>query len=313
MMDPDLVIFAPAYTFIDGKLDQFLGTGADRVVAEIAGPMRLALVLYILLFGIAIVRGAISEPVMDFAVRSLKLAAIYFLATSSAYGDWVTQPLFHALPDTLARAISGATGGDAGTAFDQFFRHAAFLGEKLADKATLTDWLPLIVSGSVFVVGALAAALGFGIALLAKVALALLVALGPIFVGCALFESTRRYFFGWLSQAVNYLILFALIIAVFQLILALVGDQWATINGQDPMTGGLAFIALCLLGAIFFLQTPAIAAGIAGGASAGLADFGNAAAMGLRGQAPFSSGATGGGRAQTPREGGSLRPVRSAV
>ena len=39
-------------------------------------------------------------------------------------------------------------------------------------------------------------------------------------------------------------------------------------------------IALCLLGAIFFLQTPAIAAGIAGGASAGLADFANAASLG---------------------------------
>ncbi|MEO8112765.1 MAG: type IV secretion system protein VirB6, partial [Phenylobacterium sp.] len=109
------------------------------------------------------------------------------------------------------------------------------------------------------------------------------------------------------------LVLFALIIAVFQLILALVGDRWGAIDGQDPVVGGLIFIALCLLGAIFFLQTPAIAAGIAGGASAGLADFGNAASMGLRGNAPFSSGGTGGGRTQTPREGGSLRPVRSAI
>jgi type IV secretion system protein VirB6 len=312
-MDGDFRIFAPAYGFIDGKLDQFLGAGAERVIAEVAGPLRLALVLYVLLYGVAIVRGAISEPVMDFAVRSLKLAAIYFLATSAAYGDWVTQPLFHGLPDTLARAVSGATGGDAGTAFDQFFGRAAFLGQQAAKRASAFNWLPLVVSGAVFVIGALAAALGFGIVMLAKVALALLVALGPIFVGCALFEGTRRYFFGWLSQAVNYLVLFALIIAVFQLVLALVGDQWGAIEGQDPVVGGLLFIALCLLGAIFFLQTPAIAAGIAGGASAGLADFGNAAAMGLRGQPPVASGATGGGRTQTPREGGSLRPVRSAI
>jgi type IV secretion system protein VirB6 len=313
VMAGDVAIFGPAYTFVDGKLDGFLGAGAGRVIAEVSGPLRLALVLYVLLYGIAIVRGAISEPILDFAVRSLKLAAIYFLATSATYADWITQPLFHVLPDTLARAISGTTSGDAGAAFDQFFDRAAYLGDKVAKEGTPLDWTPFLMSGAVFVIGALAAALGFGIALLAKVALALLVSLGPIFIACALFEATRRYFFGWLSQAVNYLVLFALIIAIFQLILALVGSQWSDIDSGDPMTGALAFVGLCLLGAIFFLQTPAIAAGIAGGASAGLADFGNAAAMGLRGQAPFSSGATTGGRAQTPREGGSLRPVRSAI
>lgn len=72
------------------------------------------------------------------------------------------------------------------------------------------------------------------------------------------------------------------------------------------MIGGLIFIALCLLGAIFFLQTPAIAAGIAGGASAGLADFANAAALGGSGsgraQGPQESSR------QPPRSGGSIRP-----
>lgn len=309
-MDGAVRVFGPAYTFIDDRLDAFLGAGAGRVIAEVAGPLRLALVLYVLLYGFAILRGAISEPLMDFAIRSLKLAIIWFVATTPAYGDWVTTPLFHSLPEALSRAISGAPG-DAGAAFDEFFSRTGYLGQKAANEATPLNWIPLIISGAVLVIGALAAALGFGIVTLAKVALALLVALGPIFVACALFDATRRYFFGWLSQAVNYLVLFALIIAVFQLILSLVASQWDAIDGDDPVVGGLVFIALCLLGSIFFLQTPAIAAGIAGGASAGLADFGNAAAMGLRGQAPFGGGSTSGGRTQVPREGGSLRPARA--
>lgn len=301
-------VFGPAYTFVDGKLDGFLNDGATRVIAEVAGPLRAALVLYVLLYGVAILRGAIGEPVLDFAVRSLKLALIYLLATSAAYGDWVTQPLFHILPDTLARAISGQTGGDAGTAFDQFLGRAGYLADKIAKKATALDWMPWIVSGAVFVVGALAAALGFGIVMLAKVALALLVALGPIFIACALFEATRRYFFGWLSQAMNYLVLFALMLAVVQLILALVADRWGEIDGPDPVVGGLLFIALCFLSAIFFLQVPVIAAGIAGGASLGLADFRNAASGGRRGGAV-------GGAAHRPAlarpEGGSVQLVRS--
>ena len=84
-------IFGPAYGFIDGKLDQFLSVGVANVTAEVAGPTRLALVLYVTLYGFAILRGAIAEPIMDFAVRSLKLAAIHALATSVAYGDWVAR------------------------------------------------------------------------------------------------------------------------------------------------------------------------------------------------------------------------------
>ena len=306
-------IFQPAYDFIDGKLDTFLTQDAGQVMAQVAGPLRAALVLYVLLYGFAILRGAIQEPLIDFAVHSVKLALIVMLATTPAYGSWIATPLFHTLPDALSSAISGQAPASAGAAFDQFFSRVGYLGEKVGKEASPTYWSPLLVSAGVWVIGALAAALGFGIFLLAKVALALLIALGPIFVACALFEASRRFFFGWLSQAVNYLVLMALIVVVFQLILSLVGAQWGSIDGQDPQVGGLLFIALCLLAAIFFLQVPAIAAGIAGGASAGLADFGNAAAMATQSRAPSPSQATGGGRAQTPRQGGSLRPVRAKI
>jgi len=284
-------IFEPAYTFVDGKLDTFLNGDVSNVVAQVAGPMRAALVLYVLLYGFAILRGAISEPIVDFAVRSLKLAFVYMLATTVAYSSWVTTLLFQTLPNTLTQAISGAASPDPGAAFDQFFSRAAFLGETIAKTASLTDLGPLLVSGAVYVLGALAAALGFGVVMIAKVSLALLVALGPIFIACALFEGSRRYFYGWLSQAVNYVILMALIVTVFQMVLSLVGDQWTQINGQDPVAGGLIFIALCVLGSIFFLQTPSIAAGIAGGASAGLSDFGAAvggASRGARNPAAFA-------------------------
>ena len=300
-------IFQPAYLFVDGRLQSFLGDRAEAVMAEVAGPLRAALVLYVLLYGFAILRGAISEPVVDFAVRSVKLALIYFLATTSAYSSYVTDPLFHGLPQSLAQAIGGSATPDVGSAFDQFFARAAYLAERIAAEATPLDLGPWLLAAVVYVIGALAAALGFGVVMIAKVALALLVALGPIFVACALFQASRRYFFGWLSQAVNYLVLFALIFAVFQLVLALVGEQWGQIEGQDPVVGGLAFVTLCLLAAVFFLQTPAIAAGIAGGASAGLADFANAAALG---GAPRSAAAQSPQDAQrsAPRGGGSIQP-----
>ena len=301
-------IFEPAYQFVDGRLDAFLNERASSVIAAVSGPLRAALVLYVLLYGFAILRGAISEPMMDFAVRSLKLAFVYMLATTVAYSTYVTTPLFHTLPDTLTQAVSGAGVPDVGAAFDQFFGRAAYLADKVAKTGSLADPAPWILSAVVYVVGALAAALGFGVVLLAKVALALLIALGPIFIACALFDASRRFFFGWLSQAVNYVVLFALIITVFQLVLSLVAQQWSSIDGQNPTAGGFLFIALCLLGAIFFLQTPAIAAGVAGGASAGLADFANAASLGGARRGTASQGPQEAQR-NPPRGGGSIRPA----
>jgi type IV secretion system protein VirB6 len=307
-----LHIFQPAYQFVDSKLDVFLNERASSVMAQVSGPLRAALVLYVLLYGFAILRGAIQEPFMDFVVRSIKLAFIYMLATTVAYSTYVTQPLFHVLPDTLAQAISGGGVPDVGSAFDQFFNRAAYLAEKITKEASPIDFGPWILGAAVYIVGALAAAVGFGVVLIAKVALALLVALGPIFVATALFDATRRFFFGWLSQAVNYLVLFALIITVFQLILSLVAQQWDSIDGSDPMAGGLLFIALCLLGAIFFLQTPAIAAGIAGGASAGLADFANAASLSGIPRSGAPQGPQEAGRS-APKGGGSIRPAGGRV
>ncbi|MFB7881840.1 type IV secretion system protein [Brevundimonas diminuta] len=301
-----LRIFEPSYVFIDERLNVFLGDRLSSVIAVVEGPLRVALVLYVLLYGFAVLRGAISEPVMDFALRSVKLAFLYALATTAAYSSFVTQPLFVDLPNALTQAISGAEAPNVGAAFDQFLAYAGYLSETIAREGSAFDPAPYLVAAVVLVVGALACALGFGIVLVAKTALALLVALGPIFIACALFDATRRFFFGWLSQAVNYLVLFALLITLFQLVLALVRDQWSVIEGADPMTGGLIFIALCLLGAIFFLQTPAIAAGVAGGASAGLADFANAAALGS-GRSSRANGPVEASR-QPPRSGGAIRP-----
>lgn len=305
-------IFAPAYSFIDARLDVFLNERAGSVIAAVASPLRAALVLYVLLYGFAILRGAISEPILDFAVRSLKLGLVFMLATTVAYSSYVTTPLFHTLPETLTQAISGSATPDVGSAFDQFFGRAAYLGQKIGQTGSPIDFAPWIMAALVYVVGALAAALGFGVVMVAKVALALLVALGPIFIACALFDASRRFFFGWLAQAVNYVVLFALIITVFQLILSLLAQQWSGIDGQDPMAGGMLFIALCILGAIFFLQTPAIAAGIAGGASVGLADFANAAVS--RGLPSFPS-AQGPQEVQRtpPKGGGSIRVAGPAA
>lgn len=274
-------IYGPAYTYVDGQLSTILGSGLANVIAAVRGPLILAVTLYVVLYGIAILRGSISEPIMDGVVRLVKLWFVVTVATTVAYGDYVTQPLFTDLPNWLAGAIGGSDVSSVGSSFDKFLARGFDLATTISETANFAEPTGYLVA--IVVIGAtiLATGLGFGIVMLAKVALAILVAIGPIFVACVVFDATRSFFFGWLRQGVNYLLLFALIITVFEMILALVAGQWANISGQaDPEMGGVLFTALCLLGCIFFLQTPNIAAGVAGGAAAGIGDFFNASRSG---------------------------------
>lgn len=303
-------IFGPAYTYVDGQLSSFLGTGLGNVINAVRGPLLLALTLYIVLYGYAIFRGSISEPVMDGVVRLVKLCFIFTVATTVAYNDYVTQPLFTDLPNWLAGAISGGSVTSVGSSFDKFLARGFDLATTITDTATIVDPSPYITAAIVIIATVIVTGLGFGIVMIAKVALALLVALGPIFIACLVFEASRQFFFGWLKQGVNYLLLFALIITIFELILALVEGQWGSINGQaDPEMGGILFTALCILGGIFFLQTPNIAAGIAGGAAAGVGDFANAARGALGGQ-PAQPASAAGGRSPRGTGGGSVSPTR---
>jgi type IV secretion system protein VirB6 len=305
-------VFSTSYTFIDHRLHSFLNESLARIIDQVETPLRVAIVLYIILYGIAVLRGAIAEPILDFAVRAVKICVTFALATSIAYTENVTSPLFHDLPNALARSISGSNVTDVGGSFDQFFAYGAALSGKISNAATPVDILSYIVACVVFVVTALAASLGFGVVIVAKVALALLVALGPIFIACSLFEASRRFFFGWLSQGVNYVVLFALIITIFQLVLALMAAQWPTIDGEENLkVAGMVFSALCLLGAIFFLQVPSIAAGIAGGASTGVADFFGAMALAKR-TVKFDPSQRATPTPATPApSSGSIRPARA--
>lgn len=306
-------IFSTAYAFIDDKLTRVLHDHLSGVINLVQGPLRVAIALYIALYGIAVVKGAIAEPILDFAVRSIKLCMIVSLATTVAYSNDITDPVFSGLPNALAKAISGADVTNVGGTFDQFFAYGAALADKIAKSATPFDVLSYVISCVVLVVTAVASALGFSVVVIAKLALALIIALGPIFIACSLFEASRRFFFGWVSQAVNYIVLFALAITVFELVLALMKTEWPSIDAATNLkAGGMVFCALCLLGVIFFLQVPSIATGIAGGASTGTADFFAAVAFARRSAGGRAHAGAWAPLARPPTPpGGSIRPTRA--
>jgi type IV secretion system protein VirB6 len=99
------------------------------------------------------------------------------------------------------------------------------------------------------------------------VALAIVLGLGPIFIALLLFDSTKRFFEGWMGQALNYMFVFALVASAVNIMFALwmPALNYALANNSE---GFSALLPMLLMGGVAFvvlMQVPAIAFGLAGG------------------------------------------------
>src|SRR6266705_2578992 len=72
----------------------FVSTSVSNLASYIDGPLRTAVMLYVVLYGFAVTRGAISEPIMEFAWRAMRIVVVVLLATNSSN----TSPACSSIP-----------------------------------------------------------------------------------------------------------------------------------------------------------------------------------------------------------------------
>lgn len=286
-------LFQTMFTYLDNALAAIIGIYAG-VVGFISGPLRVGVTIYIILLGLAILRGAVEYPFREFVYRSLKLAALVF-AVTTLYGASVGLFAMSGLPRDVARAVGGPDVTGLGDFFDQLVRGASATVDRIAeiqDARTAAagknlvglpnNIVEIFFTGIyclvLLVMALLAAALGFTICAFALFALALLAAIGPIFVAALLFDSTRSYFFSWLGSAISYVMLvaFALLLTIF---IRNTGEDFISQRFAGDMNItviAIRAIAFYVLGFFFFLQIPGLAAGLGGGGASLATQFANA-------------------------------------
>src|SRR5258708_6737806 len=82
----------------------FVSTSVSNLASYIDGPLRVAVTLYVVLYGFAVMRGAISEPIMEFAWRAMRIVVVVLLATnSSTFQQYVTSLFFDSLPKEIGK------------------------------------------------------------------------------------------------------------------------------------------------------------------------------------------------------------------
>lgn len=292
-----VTIYTQMFNQLDAALAGIIAAYAG-VLSWISGPLRVGVTIYIILLGFAILRGAVEYPFREFVYRGFKLAALVW-AVTTLYGASVGLLAMNGLPREVAQAVGAQDVNGLGDFFDGILksalraiasikeivlRHTQEEGYNFA--GIPNNWDEIIASEVINIVillaALLASAIGFAITAFALFALALLAAIGPLFVAALLFDSTRSFFFQWLGSVVNYVILiaFALLVTVF---IANSADTFINAITQDDslMLASLKALGFYCLGFFFFLQIPGMAAGLGGGGASLATQFAFAATGGI--------------------------------
>lgn len=254
-----------------------LFTKSGNLISGIAPVFQIGFGIYILLVALDAYNRGFDENVMDLGKRMVGwLLIIAFAFNSSQYQKLAN--ILWMLPENLSGLLGTSTytasaldtqSNNILTMMENIFAYAAEL-----DVLQVSDKLMLYIGGSVAVILAyLFFIITFAYYLITKLSLAMVILIGPLFIGSMLFPSTRQWGMNWIGQILNYSVT-----VVFFVILGSLQNDFFQKHLQSAIVGEIASVAQVVgLIPLFFLSTtifilvawsiPSIASALTGGAS----------------------------------------------
>lgn len=275
--------FAEFNGWLEALLRAFISDNT-AIIARILEPAIVTLgVFYVVIWGYLQLVGKIDEPFLIGVRRLLTLALILGVSLQAwLYHEVITDTFFRA-PAALAAGMiaARAPGGpppvgpesvapDTVAIIDEILFDGDEAASLLLTKAELfnENVTFYFAAGAVYLAVGLTAIYTMFLLVLSKIALSVLIALGPIFVALLFFESTKRFFEAWVAQLSNYAFLAILGVVVAALMLQII-----SVAAEAAVAAGSGIeiahaLKVCIAAGLTFLimlQVPAVAQGLASG------------------------------------------------
>lgn len=261
---------------LNGLLTDSVASTVASITSTIMPFAVIGLTINFLFYGVAIMHGKIEMPVLDFLGQALKIALISAIAANTGLYQEQIAEILVSMPDDLTAAIfRGGSPVSITQSMDKVMKNAATTTSTISNGSS---YLPTTESIKNFVV----ALFMFGVSILfiglsaivlmvVKAAMALLAAVGPIFIISLLFERTKGLFDRWLGLLLNYTLLMTLFTIVFNIVVKMVlmvGNktlEW--LSGRDVniftiLGGYVLFFFAC---GFVIWQLPTISTALSGG------------------------------------------------
>ena len=193
---------AAALRAVDCTAGQVTSEAFGRLFApggSMATVLTILLTLYIAIFGLQLLTGRSSLGVRALTPRMITIGLVLTFATSWVAYQSVVWNLVVGGPNQLAGILTGVDG----SATDVFAQKIDVVFLAIQEASQGQDDISAFSPPGMMWMGAMLFMLGtLGLLVTAKIALAILLALGPVFVVMALFNGTRGLFAGWLKGVV---------------------------------------------------------------------------------------------------------------
>lgn len=270
----EFTFYSELFNKLNTALTSYISDVSTSIIGTIGPVAAQLLVLYFIIHGIALMRGLIEEPITDFIMRVVRLSLILGIALNVGYYNGQVVNFLWNSPEALASYVSGNsyTGNNSMLFLDNLMSKVYDLGQVFWDYSsgmTSVDLGPKIVAILVWLAGLIVTAYGAFLFVLAKMALAVLLGIGPIFIMLLMFEGTKRFFESWLGQALNYLMVVVLTSGAVKLILTIIETYLPNATVVAGETGSISAaipaIGFSVIGALVMMQLSSVASALGGG------------------------------------------------
>lgn len=279
MAASDFHFYSRMFTELSNALSTYVNDTATNIIGAITPVATTLVSIYVMLWGWSMLRGVISEPIMDGVGRIVRLALIVGVALQlGLYNGFIADMLWNS-PDALASYVGGGNGTSNAAYLDTLMSRMYDFGDAYYQKAQANSTLGipdlglLFMAYALWVAGVIATGYGAFLLALAKMGLAVALGVGPLFILLTIFEPTKRFFDAWIGQALNYVFLVMLSAATIKLIMVILEkyltDASGTVLADPALDQALPAIVFSIIGALALVQMPAMASALGGGVALG--------------------------------------------
>lgn len=267
---------------VTNATDAFVTPAAQKVMFGIQMMVLAGVTIYITLTGYGIMSGAVQSPMSVFLKQSAKIAIIAFFAlTVDGYVNGVMSAFagfeeglgsfMAGTPDTAGPtsiyAILDQSMGQGFELVGQCFQKADEAGYNMG---SVLGWgiAGIIVGAGTVVI----AVIGGAVVIVAKFGIAIMFAVGPLFVVSLMFPVTARFFDSWFGQTLQYTVVVILVAVVMTFAMKafnyfIQGADFSGDGTSNPLFASLQIGTLCAVLYKLIRETGQTAASLAGGIS----------------------------------------------
>lgn len=254
---------------VDNLLTTFV-TSKSAAMSAMLAPIALSSVtVYVILMGYAVMRGEAQDSMHTVLWKFFKIAIVAGIALSAGEYQGTVIDGVNGIQAAITSPFGAATLGGV---IDNAAQPYESLGNALWAQAT-TGVFPhfaLLAAAAMVSLGHfLIVLVALGMYLMAKISLALILAVGPVFIFCAMFPVTQRFTEQWIAQAVQFSLVNALLAATISMLYS-ISQQFANhvetgLGATEILTDCLMLLGITAALCVVVLNTQGIASALSGG------------------------------------------------